>query len=176
MSESVTVSVKSAAVVAMLKGFRGRFKQRLIRALNQLTIEVQRSVKENKLSGQVLHVRTGTLRRSINRKVEEKGSTISGVVGTNVRYAAAHEYGFVGVVTVKEHLRREKLVTKKIKFQPGKNLLRTTVKNSGFSSIVRAHTRKINLPERSFLRSTLKAFEGRIREGLTLAALEALVS
>lgn len=174
-SPSFTVKVHAESLIATLKGFRKRFRQQLMRVMNQLTIEVQRSVKADKLSGQVLHVRTGTLRRSINRRVEEQGGMIIGSVGTNVQYAAAHEYGFKGVVTVKEHLRREKAHMKSIKFQPGKKLLQSKTKNTGFSSIIGEHTRKMNLPERSFLRSTLKQYEGTIRDRLALAAMEALV-
>jgi hypothetical protein len=52
-----------------------------------------------KLSGQVLKNRTGTLRRKINYEVRETPTGITGSVGVKLSYAAAHEYGFDGVVT-----------------------------------------------------------------------------
>ena len=76
--------------------------------IGRAVLRVQRRVKE-KLSGEVLNVRTGRLRRSIVERVESSGSVVTGIVGTNVEYAAPHEYGFIGVVTVKESLRVSKL-------------------------------------------------------------------
>lgn len=75
------------------------------------------SMKENYLSGQRLRVRTGKLRS--NWRVRPLGglegstaaragstSTVGAVVSTNTRYAPVHEYGFTGVVSVREHMRR----------------------------------------------------------------------
>jgi len=42
-----------------------------------------------------LHVRSGTLRRSINSKVEDYGDTLIGKLGSNVIYARVHELGAV---------------------------------------------------------------------------------
>lgn len=122
--------------------------------VTSLAIQLQRHVKEKKLSGptrsarakgaamgvgkyqgQVLGVMTGRLRRSITHKVTESVVGVEGVVGTNVEYAAIHEYGWEGVQTVKEHLRKTK---------------------SGNTATVRAHARSVKLPERSFLRSALR--------------------
>lgn len=95
---------------------------------------VQRDSKEDKLSGQVLKVRTGRLRRSINTKITDTETRVVGTVGTNVEYAHIHEYGFDGIVSVREHLRAAK---------------------GGAESTVRAHQRHVHMPERSFLRSAL---------------------
>jgi len=51
---------------------------------------VYRKVSDN-LTGRVLHVRTGRLRQSIQTSVEDGGQ--KGRIGTNVEYAAIHEYG-----------------------------------------------------------------------------------
>lgn len=50
-------------------------------------------IKFEKLSGQVLKNKTGTLRRSITPTVKTEGSSITGEVATNIEYAAIHEYG-----------------------------------------------------------------------------------
>ena len=52
-------------------------------------------VKMKKLRGQVLHVRTGHLMRSITGKVERSGDTVIGRVGTNVSYGRLWELGGV---------------------------------------------------------------------------------
>ena len=149
----LSVDIRSEALLARIAGTYERMRGELRSAVTRLSIKVQSSVKEDKLTGQVLHVRTGTLRRSINRVVEEDERGIRATVGTNVEYAAIHEYGFSGTVNVREHVRRTP---------------------SGGSATVSAHTREVNLPERSFLRSTLKDFEDEIQETLRAAVLRAV--
>jgi phage gpG-like protein len=109
--------------------------------------------KQDKLTGQVLNVRTGRLRRSITQRVEEEGGSVVGYVGTNVKYARAHEFGFTGNVTVREHLRRTK---------------------GGKEATVRAHSRNMHLPERSFLRSALKDLQPAIRQDIRGGISEAV--
>jgi len=46
-----------------------------------------------------LNVRTGHLRRSIKVTIKREGSEIVGAIGSNVKYAAIHEYG--GVIKAK---------------------------------------------------------------------------
>lgn len=123
-------------------------RAQLRREIERLAIKLLTHVKSDKLSGQVLNVRTGRLRRSINERVEDKNGDITGFVGTNVEYARIHEFGWRGTVTVKEHL------------------------INGKSSIVRSHTRKVNVQERSFLRSALADMASEIREGIRVAAVQ----
>jgi phage gpG-like protein len=131
-------------------------KQRLYLRIQELSLKLQRHVIEDKLSGQVLKVRTGTLRRSINRRVTMSDTSIQASVGTNVKYARIHEYGFTGPEQVKAHLR-------KITMAFGKPLKEPRTVN------VRAFTRQMNLPERSFLRSALADMTGEILDGMTAA-------
>lgn len=100
--------------------------------IRRIAVDVSGHVKDKKLSGQVLKVQTGRLRRSINFRVGESETGIEATVGTNVEYARVHEFGFKGTVNVKAHMRKGKQAYQ-----------------------VRAHTRQVNLPERSFLRSTM---------------------
>lgn len=125
---------------------RGKVKQSIV----ALTIALLVKVKEEKLTGQVLNVRTGRLRRSINQSVTDTGAQIYGVVGTNVSYGRAHEMGFRGQMSVKAHMRQ-------IKKAWGKPL------KSPKSILVRAHSRTVDFPERSFLRSSLREMEPKIR-------------
>lgn len=112
-------------------------------AITRLTIKLQGMVKSEKLSGQVLNVRTGNLRRSINQKVEDDAQLGPiGTVGTNEKYARPHEMGFQGEAQIREHMRT-------IKMAWGRPLSEPVV------AVVRAHTKQMNLPARSFLRSAL---------------------
>ena len=105
-------------------------------------LRLRRLVMDGKLSGQVLKVRTGNLRRSIDSALFEQAGAVVGKVSTNVKYGRAHEYGFSGTVSVRGHLRQ-------VKQAWGRTLTTPTVAH------VRAHARNVRLPERSFLRSAL---------------------
>ena len=105
-----------------------------------------RHIQRNKLSGQVLKVQTGRLRRSIHtgygnlKEVVRIGETYTTTVGTNVWYGKLHEYGYVGNITAPASTR-------------------TTSKGTVF---VNAHVKRVNLPQRSFIRSALADFEGEV--------------
>ena len=52
-----------------------------------------------------LDIRTRRLRDSIVQEVESSPGVVKGRVGTNVKYAAYHEFGFHGTVNVQAHSR-----------------------------------------------------------------------
>lgn len=130
-------------------------KPALRQTVERETIALQSHVVEHKLSGQVLHVRSGTLRRSITYAIDESDLAITGTVGTNLEYAAIHEYG--GTINVPEIRPRK---AKALHFYVGGAEV--------FATRVRAHT--VRMPERSFLRSALaerrEAFLAAIRATL----------
>lgn len=130
----------------------------LTRGIGRLVLRLLRKVKQEKLSGQVLNVRTGRLRRSINQRIEGANTArVSGVVGTNVDYGRKHEFGFTGQETVKQHLRNQVKAW-------GRDIEPMQV-------TVSSHTRNVKLPERSFLRSALAEMQPDIeREGLAIAS------
>jgi phage gpG-like protein len=131
------------------------------RAIAALTIRLQRNVVTTKLQGQALNVKTGRLQRSITQRFEGAGSASpSGIVGTNVKYARAHEYGFHGTVTVREHLRAQTMAW-------GKSIAPQQV-------TVGAHSMKMNIPERSFLRSALREMAPEIFQTIDKAVREAV--
>jgi len=113
-----------------------------------------------KLSGDVLRVRTGRLRRSIHPEWDFRQGYSGTTVGTNVEYAGIHEYGFSGSVQVKSFQRE---MTRAF----GKPISPTQV-------TVRAHTRNVNMPERSFLRSTLREMNSEITDSLQVAVTKEL--
>lgn len=129
-------------VIANLKGMSPQVVAAGKASITRSTVKVKARAFM-KVSGEVLKNRTGTLRRAINFRVEDAGGRIVGTVGIKLRYAAAHEYGFKGTVTVRAHLRMMKVAWGRPVKEPRK-------------IEVGAHTMKMNLPERSFLRSSLR--------------------
>jgi phage gpG-like protein len=132
---------------------------RLVGKITELGIELQRNVQQERLSGQVLNTRSGALRSSIDLRIDRSAARVTASVFTDLRYGAAHEYGFAGTVGVKDGLRR-------IKEAFGRPIAEKLIS-------VRAHERRMNLPERSFLRSALDDMTPAISEAVDAALAEA---
>jgi phage gpG-like protein len=122
----------------------GKFEPALKQLIQRLTFKLLAMVKAEKLSGQVLNVKTGKLRRSINAKFENSGNT--GTVGTNLIYAKVHENG--GPIEIGAHMRMMKQAFGKPVKVPRE-------------IPISAHI--ANFPEKSFLRSALKDLEPKIQ-------------
>jgi phage gpG-like protein len=149
-------------VVAKLNALPANLSERLFSAVTKWALKIEGEVKGSKLSGQALKVQSGTLRRSVTQKVNTDSSGVVAIVGTNVKYAAFHEYGFKGTENVKAHLRT-------IKKAWGKPL------KAGSKQIaVSAHVRRIDYPARSFLRSVLEGNKDAIFADLKAAIGEAV--
>lgn len=143
-----TTVTGDSEVVSRLNAMSPKVKQELLVTVRRLAIGLQGHVKQNKLSGQVLKNRTGTLRRSITYKVTEGPDGVRAQVGTNVAYARPHEFGYQGKALIDQAFGR------KLKFPVWKS---------------------INLPERSFLRSSLKDKAEQIKTELRQAVLRGTV-
>lgn len=141
----IETTYDGTAVTARLDAMPSRVRDELVTGIGRIAIRLQRNVMKDKLSGQVLNVRTGRLRRSIGHVVEVSTNIVAGVVSTPVKYAPPHEYGFKGTVDVRAHLRQ-------IKQAFGRAIAPKTIE-------VSAHQMRMNLPERSFLRSALRELE-----------------
>lgn len=138
----------------------------LVRGMGRITLKLMRISVGQKLSGQVLRRVTGTLARSVTQspRTYQIGMRIIGTVGVSditgrggrapVKYGRAHEYGFSGTVTVREHLRRQRGASRD-------------------ATTVRAHSRRMHMPERSFLRSALRDLDA---AGVIDAELRAAVA
>lgn len=96
MADSARLSLKGDRELRVaLNKLGDRMPEAVEKAMKLATLFLQGKVQETKLSGQVLKVRTGRLRSSINTRVKRIGPTgMLGVVGTNVVYARAHEFGY----------------------------------------------------------------------------------
>lgn len=133
-------------VVLGLKNRGPLYERRILLAITRLTINLQRDVQANKLSGQVLNVRSGTLRRSIDFKVSSQPGGVQGRVSTNVLYGILHELG----------LRAQGEASREL-FQQPISVARPTGSDPLSS-----------LPKRSFLRRALRDLiqSGRIQRDL----------
>jgi len=147
-------------VLIRFRGMGNSIRERLRAEIERQSIRVTGIVKRDKLSGQVLKNRTGTLRRKINYTVRETPTVITGTVGVKLAYAAAHEYGLDKIETVREHLRR---ITQAF----GRPIEPMQVS-------VGSHQRHMHIPERSFLRSTLREQAPTIRQALIAAVKGAI--
>jgi phage gpG-like protein len=150
-----------AEVIQHLRAIPQKTRTELTLTVRRLAIDLQRHVKQDKLSGQVLRNRTGTLRRSITNKVVSAPDGVRAQVGTNVSYARVHEYGYSGTEAVKEHMR-------KVRMAFGRAIEERAV-------VVRGHSRRVNIKERSFLRSSLSDKAETIKMELKAAVLRSVV-
>ena len=80
-------------VTADLRAEEGRTRSRVRQTVNRLGVKLQTHVKKDKLTGQVLRVKSGRLRRSINLEMSETEDSITASVGTNVNYGIGWEMG-----------------------------------------------------------------------------------
>jgi len=97
--------------------------------------------KARRFPGRNILQARGALIRSLFRSAEEDRV----IVGANLPYAAAHQYGFAGTVSVGSSVRRVK--SRDVR---GKVVRKRPVIAQGIG-IVRAHSRQMNLPARPFL-------------------------
>jgi phage gpG-like protein len=137
-------------VLARLRDMPAAINSGLVRVITKLGIDLQRKVQQDELTGQMLTARSGSLKSSIDLRIDQAATAVTATVFTDSPYAAAHEYGFAGTVNVRASLRR---ITEAF----GRPI-------SGKTISVRAHSRRMDLPERSFLRSALEDMAPAIRD------------
>lgn len=156
--------------------FTGQSDQRVVEFLEQSTPRILAAIEPalrlamedlktyiaaNKLQGQVLksHKNGAGLAGSLNVRIDNDGTTISGYVGTAIIYARIHELGFQGAEYVNEHTQ-----------------MRTQVFGRAVAPylvFVRGHERQMDMPARPYLAPSLQekreAIIQRIRDAITEA-------
>ena len=152
--------VGEEAVLARLDALPPKLRAALYRKLSYLTLYLEGYIKTQKLSGQVLNVVTGRLRRSIYSRVTQSDTEVIGSVSSSgdVKYAAIHEFGFDGEETVRAH-------TREIKTAFGKAISPKRVEVKSFS-------RHVHMPERSFMRSSFTDLKDMLTKGIQDAVRE----
>ncbi len=140
-------------LIARLTALPSGLRTILRRKIWALTLRLQARVQQ-KLSGQVLNVVTGALRRSIQSDVRETADGIRGVVFStgDVKYARIHEFGGKTRAHIIEPRKAQALAF----MMGGKMVFAKRVNHPG--SV---------MPERSFLRSSLEDMREEIRRELT---------
>jgi phage gpG-like protein len=152
---SLPIKIEGAdAVAAKLALAPDKIKAAVRRAVEASAAGVMAGAKA-KVSDDILHVKTGRLRRSIHYSMGGTDETPSAVIGTNVEYAAIHEFGGQTRAHVIEALNAKVLAFK----GPSGDMV--------FAK--RVHHPGSHMPERSFLRSTLGEQAQSIKDRITLA-------
>lgn len=141
----MTAKVDPSAALAYLKQVPQTAHARLLQIMQKVGFDLTGYVQQNKLQGQALHHRTGWLSSHVHPSTTDNGGSVTTTVGVDSRavpYAAIHEYGFSGQEHVKAHTRIQTVCF-------GRPIDPIEVNVAAFS-------RTMNMPERSYLRSSLR--------------------
>ena len=149
--------VGAEEVVARFEGAPERVHGKVHGTVQSLGLKLLRRVKDDALSGGVLNVRSGRLRRSTTEETTEAGETISSAVGTNVSYGRFWELG--GTIPAHDIVARKAGAL----FWPG-----------AAHPVARVHQPARTETARPFLQPSLAAMKDEIRASLLAAATEAI--
>ncbi len=149
----------------------------LLTKSRELALNLQAHIKDDKLSGQVLNVGkntkthvAGALKASIQEEVEANPTGVLARIFSSgdVKYAAIHEYGGVihhpgGTAYIPNGLKSNGV---------GASFISNAAAEAIGHDLPRTAPHDITMPERSFMRSSLKDMAATIAEGLKQAAIE----
>ena len=142
----LTITSDAAAVLDRLRIGQAEANAALVREVHQGAIRIQSRTKRTYLSGHALRRITGRLSRSIHvsgpsitRGAGGRMKSVQANVGTNVEYAAYHEFGFHGAQKVRAFTRQTNTVF-------GRKL------NHKITQYVAPFTRAVNYGGHPFLR------------------------
>jgi len=142
--------IRGRQVPQQLKARGEALDSAVAKTVARLAIKMTGLVK-TKLSDNVLHVRTGRLRRSIHYTVSSADSRTTAIVGTDVNYAAIHEFGGrIPARTVYPKTRQA------LRFEMGGKII--------FAK--RVNIPPVTMPKRSFLQASLEQMLPEIRAEL----------
>jgi HK97 gp10 family phage protein len=147
-------------LAARLEAMSGKLAAALGQEAARLGDELRAAVERN-LGGGVLQQRSGRLAASIDVSVQRDGAAVSATVGSDVPYAAIHEYG--GMIPAREILP-----------QSARALAFPWQGRPRFFK--RVELPPVQMPERSFLRSALAEMAPEIRAALAAAVSRAVTA
>jgi phage gpG-like protein len=139
-----------------IRAAEGMVLTALDKTMVRLALKMVSLVKE-KLSGQVLNVRSGRLRRSITWRGFKTANESTIIVGTNVKYAKTHELG----LTIPAHIVRARKAKALQFMMNGKMMYRKQVRIPA-----------VKMPKRSFLQASLDQMRPTIKAELEKALLK----
>lgn len=159
VGEIVKVTITGADVVeGHLRRAPAEIRKSLVKTMTAIGFDWQGYVQRSKLSGQVLKQRSGWLSSHVHAETKDTGETVTTTVGVDTRavpYAAIHEYG--GAINVPEV--QDKLM-----------VFVTKQGDTVFTRKHRAYT--VHMPERSYLRSSLRDKEQQYSDAIRRAVYE----
>ena len=147
-------------LISRLAAMPDKVHRSLLRKVTALALALEAKIKE-KLSGNVLNVVTGALRRSIASAVEDTPTKVVGrdFSSGDVKYAAIHEFG--GKTGAHDIIATK---AQALAFMMGgKQVFAKSVHHPGS-----------NIPERSYMRSSLGDMRAEIVDGLKQAVRDGL--
>lgn len=156
----LTVTVDDSKLIQQLDAMPQKIATALYRTIFTLALKLQRHVIVDKLQGQVLKHRSGNLQRSIQNDVTQSPHSVIGRVFSSgdVKYAAIHEFGG----RTPPHVILPKNGDALKFMMNGKTVFAKKVNHPG--SV---------MPERSFMRSSLRDMRPEIIDSIERAVSEA---
>ena len=172
MSNAVAIRLTTNAeqIVAGLDAFPGAMAAAIASALDTRNQDTVGHIVKTKLTSagpRFLNRRTSTLARSIRAtRARVAGRDIASAIGSNVKYAGVHEFGFKGSVNVPAFTRKNRgsdtfnvrgaAMTRRLAAAVGafgkSGRARAGVTQTTSSvSFVRSHTRRVNFPARAMI-------------------------
>jgi hypothetical protein len=153
MSLAINITTNAAQTAAQMRAAPKRMVRGIIKALdreNELTTGHIQATKLSQRGPTTLGVVTNRLRKSARpSKAVEVSDGITSSIGSNVKYAGAHEDGVQKTVQVKAHKRRI-IAFDRYRRTAGGNFIKT---QSGLPGQIRAHSMRMNLPARHMFRT-----------------------
>lgn len=158
---SITLSPRAQALLAAAPAWPIALKSAIAAALdkqNGLSVGHITKTKLKRRGPLTLGVVSSRLWTSVrSTKPVITGDAILSSIGSNVRYAGVHEFGFSGIVKVGGFTRRQPSNDQVNGHRRGftARQRRETVTATGFAR-VRAHTRRVKMPARAMFRSGIE--------------------
>lgn len=161
MNINVTL-VGDRELIARLDSMPREVRQMLRQKVRSLALRLKARIQRDKLSGQVLNVVTGALRRSIHDVVKEDTHSVTGEVRSSgdVKYAGIHEFGGRTKAHIIEPRKKDALAF----MLGGKMVFAKRVNHPGSK-----------MPERSYMRSALSEMAPTIQRELREAVIQGLL-
>jgi hypothetical protein len=147
-------------VLAWLRTAPEAVNSGLARAITKLGIDLQRKVQDAELGGRVRGVRAGFLKSSIDLRSDQSADAVTATVLSAGRDVRAHEFGFAGTADIRASLRNARQAFARPISEKSVNM--------------RASSRRMGLPERSFLRTALEDMASMTQDEVNTALGEVL--
>ena len=158
---------------ALLQGVARAMDNQNALTITQAQVDHLRGPRPQKL-GRV----TSDLANSLNAPPAQiDGQRVTSSIGSNLVYAAPHEYGFQGVVRVPAHSRRivktSEKATARLDARGRIRRSRKIVKTQTGTAQVREHKRTLILPERAYIRTSITEREQNYTDAISAAIVAA---